>query len=200
MWSLLRKLRPNRKRFRVGKALCNALALQRRGEARPDGLSSFSFSVRLTVNWRARDLHPWDRDMPEERRAPRFVEQTLDDTEAAVERIFKAFSEVNTLEVNVFEKDPASDRVIMSGVIRRSDLGLCSSSSIGMRLRMLGIHYRLAEQYFAPIAIGKTEPKPVDHTIHDFDSGRLSRNAAQPSAELASKSRQPWRDSERHPG
>jgi hypothetical protein len=54
----------------------------------------------------ARDVHPWDREMPEERKAPRFIEQTLLDTEAAVERIFTAFPEANTLEVKVFEKGP----------------------------------------------------------------------------------------------
>jgi len=44
--------------------------------------------------------------MPEERKAPRFIEQTLLDTEAAVERILTAFPEANTLELKVFEKGP----------------------------------------------------------------------------------------------
>jgi hypothetical protein len=135
-------------------SLRSALALQRRREARPDGLSEFSFSIWLTVIWRARDVHPWDRDMPGERKAPRFIEQTLLDTEAAVERIFRAFPEIITLEVKVCEKEPASDRVIIAGTVLRSDLRQCSSFSIGMRLRMLGIKYHLAEQNFDPIAAG----------------------------------------------
>ena len=120
MWSLLEKLRPSR-RLSISRALGDALALQRRGEARPDGISSFSFAIGLTVNWRARDVHPWDLDMPEERKAPRLVDQTLRDTEAAIERIFAAFPEVNTLEVNVFEREPASEQVILAGVVVRSD-------------------------------------------------------------------------------
>jgi hypothetical protein len=44
--------------------------------------------------------------MPEEQRTPQLVEQTLTDTEAAIEQIFSAFPEVNALEVNLFEKGP----------------------------------------------------------------------------------------------
>ena len=197
MWSLLEKLRPSR-RLSISRALGDALALQRRGEARPDGISSFSFAIGLTVNWRARDVHPWDLDMPEERKAPRLVDQTLRDTEAAIERIFAAFPEVNTLEVNVFEREPASEQVILAGVVVRSDLGRCSSTSIGMRLRMLGVNNRLAEQHFVPIAVGKGEPKPVDSKFQDFAPEPPHRDSS-PPAGMSNQSRPLWPDGDRHP-
>jgi hypothetical protein len=199
MRSLLRKLRAARKLHRVRRALGSALALQRRGEIRSDGLSPFSFSIRLSVSWRARDIHPWDRDLPEERIAPRFVEQTLHDTEDAVERIFSAFPEANTLEVNVFAKDSTSDRVIISGVVLRSDLGRCSSSSISMRLRMLGINYRLVNEHFDPIAIGTSELQPADLIARDFRFGWPRADVERPPTELITKSRPRWPDKERRP-
>src|SRR6516225_10608979 len=100
---------------RVRRLLSNALALHRRGEVRSDGLPLLDVSIKLTVSWRARDVHPWDRDLPEERAAPRLLDQTLHDTEDAVERIFVAFPEADTLELNVLESDPASNRVLLSG-------------------------------------------------------------------------------------
>ena len=202
MWSLLRKLWVARNQFSARRALGDALALHRRGEVRPDGLFPFTFAVRLTVNWRERDIHPWDRDMPENCKAPRLVQQTLKDTEDAVERIFAAFPEANTLEVNVFERDPASNRVIVSGVVRRSDLGRVSSSSIWMRLRMLGITYRLVNDHLEPIAVSATEPKIVDRIdsiARDLRSGRGLSDINRPSAELAVKARSRLPDSEHRP-
>jgi hypothetical protein len=71
MRSFLRKLRAAWRRRRLGRILGDALALHRRGEARSDGLSLVGFSMKLSVSWRARDIHPWDSDLPEERAAPR---------------------------------------------------------------------------------------------------------------------------------
>jgi hypothetical protein len=67
MRSLLRELRAAWKLRRVRKGLGNALALHRRGEVRSDGLVLLDASVKLTVSWRVRGIHPWDRDLPEER-------------------------------------------------------------------------------------------------------------------------------------
>jgi hypothetical protein len=136
--------------------------------------------------------------MPEEQRTPRLVEQTLGDTEAAIERIFSAFAEVDALEVNVFEKDPASHRAIMSGMVLRSDLGLCSSSSIRMRLRMLGINYRLVNDHFDPIAICTAEPKTARRDAQGRGSEWPIADLGRAPAELASKSRPRWPDNERH--
>jgi hypothetical protein len=197
MWSLLAKLRPIRK-VSMSRALSEALALQRRGEARPDGIFSFSFAVKLAVNWRARDLHPWDFDMPEERKAPRLVDQTLHDTEAAIARIFAAFPEVDTLELNVFEKAPDSNRMIIAGVVIRSDLGRCASTSIRMRLRMLGLNYRLKNQHFEPVATGRNEPQPVGQVMQDLVRGGSQDDPAS-AASIDTQSRPLWPDGDRHP-
>jgi hypothetical protein len=146
MRSLLRELRAAWKLRRVRKGLGNALALHRRGEVRSDGLVLLDASVKLTVSWRVRGIHPWDRDLPEERIAVQLLDQTPHDTEAAVERIFAAFPEASTLKLNVLENDPGSNRVVITGAVDRSDVGRCDSSSIAMRVRMLGINYRVENQ------------------------------------------------------
>lgn len=197
MRSLLRKLCAAWKVRRVRKVLDNALALHRRGEVRSDGLTLLDVSIKLTVNWRARDIHPWDRDLPEERAAPRLLDQTLHDTEDAVERIFSAFPEANTLELNVFESEPASNRVIMSGLVVRSDLGRCASSSIGMRLRMLGINYRLASQRLDAIATGTLPSSRTRGSSHDVELGRSIARVR--PGDLATKSRPRWPDGEHGP-
>jgi hypothetical protein len=179
----------------VRKALANALGLHKRGEVRGDGLGLVDFSMKVTVSWRARDIHPWDRDLSAERRAPRLIDQTLRDTEDAVERIFSAFPEANTLELNVYETNSSSNGVIMSGAVVRSDLGRFSSSSIGMRLRMLGINYHIMNQHFEAIAIGTPPPQPRPGFERDF---RLLTGVER-QADLAAKSRTQWSDGERGP-
>jgi hypothetical protein len=195
MYSLVRRLRAAWRLRRTRGMLVNALALHRRGEARSDGLSLLEVSFKLTVNWRARDIHPWDRDLPEVQAAPRLLDQTLQDAEAAVERIFSAFPEANTLELNVFEKDPASNRVIMSGLVARSDLKRCASSSIAMRLRMLGINYCVANQRLEPIATG-TPPSPAIDISSDAADLRWPVARVRQPTDLAAKSRPRWPDGE----
>jgi len=51
-----------------------------------------------------------------------------------------------------FESDPASNRVIISGLVQRSDLARYQSASVEMRLRMLGINFQLVGQRFDNIA------------------------------------------------
>jgi hypothetical protein len=195
MRSFLRKLRAAWRR-RLGRILGDALALHRRGEARSDGLSLVGFSMKLSVSWRARDIHPWDSDLPEERAAPRLRDQTLQDTEDAIERIFSAFPETDTLELRVLENDPASNRVIMSGLVVRSDLKRSTSPSIGMRLRLLGINYRLVNQQFEAVAIDTPPSQPTRRSQRDFQLGRPTAGLGQ-SANLAAKSRARWPDNER---
>jgi hypothetical protein len=192
MRSLLRNLRARRKLRHVRRRLDGALALHRRLGARPDGLALVNYSMKLTVGWRARNIHPWDRDLPDERIAVRLLEQSMHDTEDAVERIFRAVPEANALEVKVFESDPESNRVIMSGLVVRSDLGRSTAASIGMRLRMLGINYRLVNQRFEAIATGQLPPRPTTSGAErDFESGRAIVGVQRP-AHLLTKSRPRW--------
>jgi hypothetical protein len=191
MRSLLRNLRAAWKLRRVRRALGNALALHRRGEVRPDGLSLLEGFIKLTVSWRARDIHPWDRDLPEDRAVGRLLDQTLHDTEDAVERIFSAFPEASTLELNVFEKEPASNKVIMSGLVERSDVGRCESSSIAMRLRMLGINYCVEDQRLDAIATVTLPSHQARGSTRDLELGRPASGVRRP-ADVAMKSTPRW--------
>jgi len=182
MRSLLRKVRAGWKLRRLRSLLDGALALNRRGEIRTDGLSLVNYSMKLTVSWRARDIHPWDRDLPDERIASRLVDQLMHDAEDAVERIFQAFPEANALDLSVFECDPESNRVIMSGLVMRSDLGRSTAASIGMRLRMLGINYRLVNQGFEAIATGQLPLQPRTRGAgRDFQRGRPVAGVQRPA-------------------
>jgi hypothetical protein len=196
MRSLLRSLRARWKLRYVRRLLDSALGLHRRLEARPDGLSLVDYSMKLTVRWRARDVHPWDRDLLDEQIAPRQVDQSLHDAEDAVERIFRAFPEAGALELNIFECDPESNRVIMSGLVMRSDLGRSRAASIGMRLRMLGINYRVVNQRFEAIGTGQLPPQPTTSGAErDFQFGRPVAGVQRP-AHSATKSRPRWPESD----
>lgn len=67
-------------RVRIRRRVIKALALNQRGEARRDGLALNYFRDRLEIEWQARNIHPWDRDLPPARVARLFAEQCLDDT------------------------------------------------------------------------------------------------------------------------
>ena len=91
-------------RLRAGwlyRSVDEALSLNRT-EVRPDGLRPEDISLRLAISWRARNLHPWDRDLVGDRRALRLVEQTFSDTEAALERLFVLLPEIDVIDLRVF--------------------------------------------------------------------------------------------------
>ena len=131
--------------WRHRRAIARCLALNRRGEARSDGLTLVSVGHRLEIRWRARGIHPWDKHLPEEERAAAFVEQSMLDTEAALFRLFQALPQVHVLDFKVLE--PQSDRVIIEGSVSRpnlSDPEAARNLSIRMRLKRLGIREHLA--------------------------------------------------------
>lgn len=120
-WQLIRSLFKTRDIGRMRCAVNQALALHLRGEARTDDLTLIDLSVRMQLRWRAREIHPWDRDLPPSRAAKKLVEQSLADTEAALERLFAACPDVDVIEVKVIEPDPESDRRIMFGTVQRCE-------------------------------------------------------------------------------
>jgi hypothetical protein len=76
-----------------------------------------------------------------------FVEQSLADTEAVIDRLFEALPQVNVVSVRVF--DQTSGTVIISGTVSRADvLARDEELSIGMRLRYLGLTYHSAGYLF----------------------------------------------------
>jgi hypothetical protein len=118
-----------------------------RGEVRQDGLRLDKVCNRLEIQWRARDVHSWDRDLPFERRGLTFVEQTLADTEAVITGLFEALPQVDVIDLAVME--PTSGGTMMAGTVSRYvPTGNRRLLSIKMRLSELGVQYRLAGSHF----------------------------------------------------
>jgi hypothetical protein len=133
------------------RSLQRALALYLRGEVRRDGLNLTAATTHLEIEWQARDIHPWDRELlSPSQKARAFVEQALADTEAAIYRLFSALPQVNLITLRVREQE--SERLIISGtVLRRDTLAREQELSIGMRLRYLGVTYHSAGALFEPL-------------------------------------------------
>jgi hypothetical protein len=128
-----------------------ALALNRRPrEVRTDGLSLSQFRNRLQIEWRARDIHPWNNGLPESRVNELFAQQCLDDTGAAVERLFCELSEIQSIEFTVI--DPKSSAAIVRGSVDRSEANMADNASPGMKLKKLGANYRLTNWRFEPLS------------------------------------------------
>ncbi len=124
-WQLRRRIR-------------RALALNLRGEARDDGLDLVRISNRLEIQWRARGIHPWDRETPVGRDEGIFFDQLFRDTDAALDRLFKALPQIDIVDLKVYE--PATGELMLSGTVHRGALDRArSTASVRMRLHLLGV-------------------------------------------------------------
>src|SRR5262245_45815366 len=103
MWKLLKRYLRKIESLRYRSKVNAALALHRRGEVRSDRLALETVCNRLEIRWRARDIHPWDRDLPDHERQILFADQALADTEAAIVRLFERLPEVDVIELGVLE-------------------------------------------------------------------------------------------------
>lgn len=155
--TLLQKLDNHRYKHDIERAL----ALYLRGEVRRDGLEPVNLSTQLQIEWRARDIHPWDRGLlSPAQRAAAFVEQSLADTEAAICRLFEALPQLDAIALRVLDR--TSDTVIISGTVSRVDASaLDENLSIGMRLLYLGLTYHSAGSQFEPL-----EDDPIAPAAH----------------------------------
>jgi hypothetical protein len=101
----------------------------------------------LKLEWRARDSHPWDRDLPPEQQAELFSKQALQDTDAALIRLFQGLSEIEEIEFQVLQPDGFGD-IILGGVVDRARvLDPEQPLSLRMRLLLLGVTYQLADDH-----------------------------------------------------
>jgi hypothetical protein len=130
-----------------------ALALHRRGEARSDGLQLTSAKTTLHIEWLARDVHPWDRGRSRDQTERLFSEQCLADANAAISRLFAEVPVLDAIEVRVL-RDPAQ-APLLAGVVKRSDLYRPASASIAMRLRSLGIKFRMHNLLLEPTDVSE---------------------------------------------
>jgi hypothetical protein len=126
-----------------------SLRLSPRGAVAHDVLDMTALSLLLRVEWRARDVHPWDRDLSERQQAQLFAQQCLEDVEAAMTRLFERVPEMHALELVV--RDPRSNAVIMSGVVHRDDLLGASHLALEMKLRTVGMKYQLFDRRFESV-------------------------------------------------
>jgi hypothetical protein len=149
-WSWRRwlgRLVETRERRRLHTRMKRALQLRPRGGCAQDHLTVTRISTQLEVEWCARDLHPWDRDLPAIRRNELFLEQCRHDTLVAVQRMFEQLSEVDVIDIRVLEPLPSA-RTLLAGTVSRDDLTAATTRprSTRMVLKLIGIHYEAAEQ------------------------------------------------------
>jgi hypothetical protein len=99
----------------------------------------------LQVEWHARDVHPWDQDLPLERRAELFTDQTIADTDTVVTTLFRLLPEIGTIAVQVRTPEADGD-VILAGTINRASIAACRPVlSARMRLKMMGLRYGMSD-------------------------------------------------------
>ena len=102
-------------------------------------------SLSLTVEWYARDLHPWDRDLPIERRAELFTAELMADTVAAIRQIFESLAEIDAIQIRVLE--PAEPhKTVLAGTVCRDDLNATRDCpSPAMSLKLLGLQHCVSD-------------------------------------------------------
>jgi hypothetical protein len=135
---------------RLRRKVLGALEVNRRAGVRNDGLSLKRMRNRLEVEWQAREIHPWDQGLPPERAAQRFVQQCLEDVDAAISRLFATLPDTDEIVLRVL--DPASGDPIVAGTVARADAAGARAGSIGMKLKSLGLVYRLANWQFESLS------------------------------------------------
>jgi hypothetical protein len=145
-------------RYRYNRSIKRALALHLRGEVRRDGLYAARVTTHLDIEWRARDIHPWDRSLlAPPQKAAAFVEQSLADTEAAILGLFAALPQVDVVTLRVLDR--ASEHAIISGTVTRPVTSVLDERlSVGMRLRYLGLTYYSAGSLFEALEDDRSAP------------------------------------------
>jgi hypothetical protein len=128
-------------RWRFRRLIVRAFTLRPRGFAARDDLRLDDVSAHLRVEWRSRDVHPWDRDVPPERRSALYLEQLVCDTDAVIVKAFATLPDVDAIELRVREPH-APNRAILAGTVTRDDLAAARGlASPRMRLAMLGVRW-----------------------------------------------------------
>jgi hypothetical protein len=77
--------------------------------------------------------------------------KALQDTDVALIRLFQRLPEIDQIEFHVLKPLPP-DEVILTGVVDREKvLDPERSPSLRMRLKMLGVHYEMADSHLVPL-------------------------------------------------
>ena len=136
---------------RLRRKVVGALEVNRRAGVRNDGLSLKRMRNRLEVEWQAREIHPWDQGLPPERAAQKFVQQCLADVDAAIARLFASLPDTDEIVLRVL--DPTSGNPIVAGTVTRAEAATARAGPVGMKLRSLGLVYRLANWQFESLGL-----------------------------------------------
>ena len=83
---------------------------------------------------------------PPERTAQRFVQQCLEDVDAAISRLFATLPDTDEIVLRVL--DPTSGDPIVAGTVTRAEAAAASAGSLGMKLKSIGLVFRLANWQF----------------------------------------------------
>lgn len=156
---LMKKLIPSLMRRGIRSLVNRSLALWPRGGIANDRLLLHKVSGQLQLEWRARAVHPWDRDLPACRQVEVYFEQAVADTDFAIRRIFQRLPEIDVIEIRVLDtQDPT--KIMLTGVVTREDaLAADLPYSPKMRLKMMGIQY--AKIMGSGLEFVPTSPTPI---------------------------------------
>jgi hypothetical protein len=128
-----------RSRLRWHHRITGALELEVRGAVAHDQLRVKRCATQLVIEWFARDVHPWDRDLAPEQQARRFVERAVIDTVAAIQQLFDGVPEIDCLHVRVWDRTPPCEPVL-AGTVSRAEFEECQEHrSPIMTLKSLGL-------------------------------------------------------------
>ena len=140
-----RKWRSVRERRRLRNRVIKALTLTPRGAILDDSLRLRKMSLALTLEWYARDVHPWDGGLPDDRRAELFTAELMTETVAAIRQTFEHLAEVDVVEIRVLAPNQP-DRTVLAGTVCRDDLNAAEACpSPAMSLKLLGVEGRAAD-------------------------------------------------------
>lgn len=132
-------------RRRLRNRVIKALTLAPRGAVAHDGLQLRATSLSLTVEWQARDVHPWDRDLPVGRRTELFTTTLMADTVVAIRQMFERLAEVDVIQIRVLTPNEPGKTVLAGTVCRDNLCAAQACPSPAMSLKLLGVQYRLAD-------------------------------------------------------
>jgi hypothetical protein len=132
-------------RRRLRNRVIRALTLAPRGAVPDDGPRLREMSLALRLEWHARDLHPWDCDLPADRRAELFTAELMAETIVAIRQAFERLAEVDVIEIRVLAPNEPG-KTVLAGTVCREDLSAAQACpSPAMSLKLLGIQYCLAD-------------------------------------------------------
>lgn len=103
-------------------------------------------SDKAECDWLMRRSDPWDRDIPARVAMEHQTLQALRDAIDLRNAIFKAFPDVRTAELRMFDYDANGDyELIMSGEVSRDNEVYHRIPSMVMRARLCGFQFTVAE-------------------------------------------------------